>query len=1127
MGVGKEFPVRDIVDWLTGLGLAKHAPLFVEAEIDFSTLSDIEEDDLKELGLPLGPRKKIWGAIRRLSEGPEAATETPVESPVAATPPDATSPQSDAERRHLTVMFVDLVGSTEMATQMDAEDMRDVITGYQNTVAGVVSRFEGFVAKFMGDGVLCYFGWPHANEDDAERAVRAGLSIIDAVKKNKAPNGSPLSTRVGIASGVVIVGDLIGSGATQEAAVVGETPNLAARLQGVAGLNQLVVAKETQRLLGSIFDLARLDGQDLKGISGPVDAYRVEGEATVQSRFAARQSGTLTPIIGREREIELMTERWAMARSGQGQMAIVSGEAGIGKSRITQAIIDEVANDDHTRITFQCSPYHADSAFYPVTQQMLFAAGIAASDSPDLRLDKLEALLGEDQDTLRLVAPLLGLDGEARYGALDLTPAQQRAKTMQALAGLLVRQAAEKPVLMVFEDLHWIDPTSQELLDILLDQITDQPIMILATARPTFIYGFGGHPIVTKFALNRLGKDQIGSIVAKLTDGKALPDEIMAIIAQRTDGVPLFVEELTKTILESGAMKEDGDRLVLNGPLSTIAIPTTLHDSLMARLDRLQPIKEVAQTAACIGREFSHGLLAQISLSPESELTAALDGLIEAELIYRRGLPPEATYLFKHALVRDAAYESLLKEKRRATHTRILNALETDSDVAPEVLAVHAEAANLTDRAIDLWESASKTAIARPAFDEAISHLGRAIALITPQLENSDIAQFERALALQVPLSMTLLTRKGYGVDETLEAFEKALFLADKVGKTSMRYPILYGLFVGAAVRGHYADALHAAEAFVGETANALNTAPLVVANRAAGHANFFMGNFTEAQPYLDVALTNYDPIAHAGLASQFGLDVGVTVHTFQALNLLMLGRTRRAAIHIEEAKKLAMSTGHIQTICTTLSMRAILYGLLSGDRSDAERCMNSLLPIALEHNLTHWMNMASGLAEVFAAIKGDKSSIARFRKDDAARIAAKNKMAAPQFRVDVGRSALAMGLREEATELAMMAQELIDETGEAYSLSDLHRLQAAIAIAGDDTETGEKYLVTALDVARRQGGKFWELRAAIDLAGLMRDQGRNAEAISLLKPVHDSIAEGDCPEDQATAQELLADLAG
>ena len=1119
--------MQDIQSWLEELGLNKFASAFVDAEVEFSDLAELTEDDLKEIGLPVGPRRRVSNAIAAMKNLVDSApANTPDASPESATtPPSTSAPPSEAERRHLTVMFVDLVGSTEMATRMDAEDMRDVITSYQNTVAGVVSRYEGFVAKFMGDGVLCYFGWPRANEDDAERAVRAGLSIIEAVRKARAPDGSHLSTRVGIATGVVIVGDLIGSGATQEAAVVGETPNLAARLQGVAGPDQLVVAKETMHLLGAIFDLVPLDGQDLKGISSPVDAYRVDGEATVRSRFAARQSGTLTPIVGREREIDLMVDRWAMARSGQGQLALVTGEAGIGKSRITQAVMDAVANDDHTRMTYQCSPYHVDSAFYPVIQQMAFAAGLAPSDSPDVRLDKLEALLNADQDTLRLVAPLLGLDGVSRYGALDLTPAQQRARTMQALAGLLVRQAAEKPVLLVFEDLHWIDPTSLELLDLLLDEITDQPIMVLATARPTFEHGFGGHPIVTRFALNRLGKDQIGSIVSKLTDGKTLPDEILAIIAQRTDGVPLFVEELTKTILESGALKEDGELYMLNGPLSTTAIPSTLHDSLMARLDRLQPIKEVAQTAACIGRAFGHGLLAQISHLSDDDLSAALDGLIDAELIYRHGLPPEATYLFKHALVRDAAYESLLKERRRTIHARILSALEIDADIAPEVLAVHAEAANLTDRAIDLWEAASKGAIARPAFDEAISHLGRAIALITPKLESKASPPFERALALQVPLGMTLIARKGYGVDETREAFERALVLADKIGETPMRHSILYGLWVNAFFRGQYTDALRTAEAFVEETANAPNTAPMVVANRVAGFSHYYMGSFADAQRYLDVALTSYDPIAHAGLATQFGQDIGVAVHSVQAINLLVLGQTRRAATHIAEAENLAMSTGHIQTICYALNV-GVALSLVLGDHSDAERCLNKLAPIAQEHNLTHWLLNSSIYAEVLAAHSGDRSSIARYRKHDAAQIATKNKQDIAQYRVDVGQSALAMGLREEAAELARMAQELIDETGEAFAQSNLHRLQAAIALTRGDTETAENYLFTALDVARQQGGELWELRAAIDLAGLWRDQGKNAEAISLLQPVHDSIADGDCPKDRATARELLAELA-
>ncbi|MFT7532262.1 MAG: class 3 adenylate cyclase, partial [Gammaproteobacteria bacterium] len=473
--------MTELSHWLIEIGLEKYLAFFAEAEIVFADLAELSDDDLKELGLPLGPRRRAMKAIRQLESAHDSSS---IESAFSVAPATSIEPVSDAERRHLTVMFVDLVGSTEMASRIDVEDMREIINTYQNTVAGIIGRF-GFVAKFMGDGVLCYFGWPRANEDDAGRAVRAGLSIIDTIKTTTAPDGTPLATRIGIATGVVIVGDMIGSGATQEAAVVGETPNLAARLQGVAEPNQIVLPKETKRLLGNTYMLRSIGDQELKGISGAVEAFVVEGEAVIESRFAAQQSGTLMRIIGRDREIELMLERWALARSGKGQLLIVSGEAGIGKSRITRALIDEIERDDHVRITYQCSPYHADSTLYPIIQQMSFAAGIAQTDTPNLRLDKIEVLLGANNDALKFVAPMMGLDAEGRYETLDLTPEQLRAQTMQALTGLLVEQAKDKPLLLVYEDLHWIDPTSLELLELLLGAIADQKIMVLAMARPT------------------------------------------------------------------------------------------------------------------------------------------------------------------------------------------------------------------------------------------------------------------------------------------------------------------------------------------------------------------------------------------------------------------------------------------------------------------------------------------------------------------------------------------------------------------------------------------------------------------------------------------------------------------
>jgi class 3 adenylate cyclase/tetratricopeptide (TPR) repeat protein len=1024
-------------------------------------------------------------------------------------------------------MFIDLVSSTEMASRIDAEDMRSVITNYQNTVAGVVNRYKGFVAKFMGDGVLCYFGWPRANDDDAERAVRAGISIIDTVRMMKAADGTALATRIGIATGVVIVGDLIGSGATQEAAVVGETPNLAARLQGVAEPNQIVLPKETQRLLGNNYKLRSMGDQALKGISGSVEAFVVEGEATVESRFAARQSGTLTPIVGRDREIELMLERWAQARSGQGQLLIVSGEAGIGKSRITRAVIDEIGRDDHIRMmTYQCSPYHADSAFYPVIQQMLFAAGIAQADTPDIRLDKIEALLGADNNALKFVAPMMGLNGEGRYGKLNLTPAQQRAQTMQALTGLLVEQARDKPLLLVYEDLHWIDPTSLELLDLLLDAIADQPIMILATARPTFEYGFGGHPIVTRFALNRLGKDQIGAIVSKLTDGKALPDEIMEIIAQRTDGVPLFVEELTKTILESGALKEDGDRLVLDGPLSTIAIPTTLHDSLMARLDRLQPIKEVAQTAACIGREFSHELLAKVSMLSDTELSTALNGLIEAELIYRRGLPPAATYLFKHALVRDAAYESLLKEKRRAFHTRILTAMEADTDAAPEVLAVHAEEANLIDRAIDLWEAAGKAALARPAFDEGMAHLRHAIVLLTPKVDGGDRVSLERSLDLQTQLGLASMAGNGFGNDQTKAAWTRALALADEVGETPLRFSILYGLMITRYIRGDHNEAVRHGQVLVDLAENSLETAHSVVANRSFAISLMFAGQVERAQAYFDRALNLFNPDKHHGLAHLYGVDLAIGSHGFICLNLLISGKTRRAVKIFRDGERYAAACSDVNSK-SYLQMIGTLMNVITGDAAEMKRHAKCMIDLSEQYKLPFFESHAALSQTFLRAESGDSAAIANFSSIDEATEASKALAFLPLWRVEAGCHALALGLRDEAAQLAAMAQKMMDETGENLWRSNLHRLNSALARADGNEKDAKRHLDDALVVARLQGANLFELRTAIDLARLMQEQERTDEAIAILKPVSDSIAEGDCPQDQARAKELLNVLTG
>ncbi|MEQ8345738.1 MAG: adenylate/guanylate cyclase domain-containing protein [Sneathiellaceae bacterium] len=1029
---------------------------------------------------------------------------------------------SGAERRHLTVMFVDLAGSTAMAERLDPEDMRHVITGYQNNVAGVIARYDGFVAKFMGDGVLCYFGWPRANEDDAERAVRAGLAIIDTVQRTRGPDGQALSCRVGMATGVVIVGDLIGRGATQEAAVVGETPNLAARLQGLAQPGQLVLPRETRSLLGNIFALASLGAHDLKGIAGPVEAFAVLGENAQDSRFEARRVGALTAIVGREQELGLMHECWRRAQAGQGQMILVSGEAGIGKSRITRALIDRIAEDDHARITLQCSPYHTDTAFHPVIQQLSQAAGLEQVDSAGARLDKLERLPGMDRQDAGLLAALLGVDGSVRYGAVSMTPSQQRMRTMQMLIQIIVRQSEARPLLFVFEDLHWIDQTSLELLDTALDAIAGQRVLVLATARPTFQHGFGGHPIVTRFALNRLGREQILAIVAKLTDSRAMPEALLQIIAGRTDGVPLFVEELTKSVLESGILRAEGDRLVLDGPLDALAIPRTLHDSLMARLDRLQPIKEVAQTAACLGREFGHRLLARISPLSGAALAAALDGLVKAELVYRRGVAPDAVYLFKHALVRDAAYESLLKERRRQIHAQILACLETDPDIAAEIRAHHAEAAGLSDRAIELWSQAAITAALMPAYDEAIAQFGHALALLAPAVAAGQRPAMERALDLWVRLGGAKLARRGYGADETRTAFERALALADRIGDTPMRFPVLYGLWVGMYVRGEHAAALLQAEDLLRQAERTDDAGHLAVANRLIGTSSYMMGRFDTAQPYLDRAHARHDPRLHGALMHRFGQDPGVSALCYLALNLWLSGKTRRASALARQLIDDALATGHANTICYAYVHRSFI-DVLAGDEDGFVRHRAAMSRLADEHNMTLWhqfSRMGEGLAD---AGTGDPSALDRYLASDSQYLATGSHVFLPHYRIEAGWRAQALGQTDRGRMLATMAHALIAKTGESVMLADLHRLDAALSRDGGDAAAAEASLRLSLAVAEKQGGRFFALRAANDLAGLWLSQGRAAEAPALLQPILDRIDEGDCAPHRAIAQALLA----
>jgi class 3 adenylate cyclase len=743
----------DIADWLRGLGLEQYAQLFRDNDIDGEILGGMNAEDLKELGISsFGHRRRLLNAITALGGAP--ATRDVAQSAMSVTSAPVSPPIIDAERRQLTVMFCDLVGSIPLSTRFDPEDLREIIGAYHRCVADTVGRFGGFVARYMGDGVLIYFGYPEAHEDDAERAARAGLAVIDAVGRVATPE--PLNVRIGIASGLVVVGDLIGAGAAQERDVVGETPNLAARLQALARPSTLVVADSTRRQIGALFEIEDLGPQPLAGCAEPQRAWRVFCESGVVSRFEALRSGT-TPLVGRDEELDLLLRRWQQAKSGEGRVVLVSGEPGIGKSRLTAALWQRIETEPHTRLRYFCSPHDENSALYPFIGQLERAAGFTRDDTNATKLDKLEALLGDGAELgdISLLAEMLSLSGGERFAPLDLSPQRKKERTLAALLRQLQALARREPVLMIFEDLHWIDPTSREVLDLTVEKITGLPVLLVATYRPEFQPPWVGGSQVTVIALNRLGRSEGATLVRRLAGNLgALPPDVVDEIVERTDGVPLFVEELTKAVVEAGA--DRGYASISAVPSSSLAVPATLHASLLGRLDRLGPAaKTVAQVGAAIGRDFSHELLSAAAQLAEPELQEALRRLVEAGLVFQRGVPPTAEYLFKHALVQDTAYSTLLRGPRQALHRRIAEALEQRFsdlvEVRPEIVAHHYGEAAIADKAIAYWHRAGKLSAAKSAVREAIAQLRRGLSLLEGLPETRERKQLELDIHVTLP----------------------------------------------------------------------------------------------------------------------------------------------------------------------------------------------------------------------------------------------------------------------------------------------------------------------------------------------------------------------------------------
>ena len=1085
----------DVAAWLRDLGLGQYEERFRESEIEADVLPDLTETDLEKLGLPLGPRKRVLKAIANLGQAPKTSSTESL-----ALPPEGT-----AERRQLTVMFCDLVGSTALSARLDPEDMRHVIRGYQDACSGVVARYDGFVAKFMGDGVLAYFGFPRAHEDDAERAVRAGLEIVGVVGTLKTRTMEKLQVRIGIATGLVVVGDLVGEGAAQEQAVVGDTPNLAARLQGIALPGQVVIAEATRRLLGDVFDMTDLGGQSLKGIAGQPSAYRVINERIAESRFEARAAGAMSNMVGRDHELALMLERWKQAKAGEGQLVLLSGEAGIGKSRLTRGMIDAVSSESHIRVSCQCSPYHADSPLYPVIQQLAFAAGIKTDDDNDDKLDRLEKLLIGAEGDRALLAALLGLQTEGRYGTLNLTPQQQRARTLQALVSQLVGLSRGKPVLFVLEDAHWIDATTLELLDLCLDRVANTRVLMLITTRPTFQHGFGGHPIVTKLALNRLGRDQIASIVNRLTNGKTLPAELLGVIAAKTDGVPLFVEEITKTVLESGELRETASAYQLIGPLHRLTIPSSLYDSLMARLDRLQPVKEVAQTAACIGRDFDYRLLKAVSPLDEIALQDALERLTGAELIFRRGVPPDSTYIFKHALVRDAAYENLLKTRRQIIHSKLFEALEA-SRAAPELLAHHATVAGMTESAVRYWLKAGEQAAARFANKEAVNHLKTGIGLLGGALNKTEKPRLD--LELHSTLASVLMVTQGYGSDEVGRASTRAVELGRQVGDEGALAAVLWQAWLYNCTRANHAQATAIGRELEERMTYAVDPAARTVAHLPLGLNLFAIGRPLEARANFDQAVRTYNEVKGGPVAYRYGMDIGAVAHGYRAWCLGTLGYSEQALEDRGVLRDILEGTKHPYTLARGLNW----YSMISAVQRDWRGTLqfaDRAIEVAREHDLR--LVEAIGLAMrgvARAAIERSATPPADMR--DGLNIYRRTgaRYHVPYLLSLFAEASLARKDWDDGMSAVSEALSLIEETDERHVIPELYRIRGDLLVHSKRGDPEADYL-KALELARQQGTRLFELRAAMSLAQLWADQRKRAEARDLLVPIYGWFTEG------------------
>jgi class 3 adenylate cyclase/tetratricopeptide (TPR) repeat protein len=1070
----------------------------------------------------------------RLLEGNASATKS-LDSLVGTKVTDRLA--HEPERRQITVMFCDLVGSTRLSEQLDPEDLREVMRAYQEVCANVIKRFEGYIAKYLGDGILVYFGYPKAHEDDARRAVHAGLEVVEAVRDlpvEEQQLQQALQVRIGIHTGLVVVGEMGAGEVREQMAIVGDTPNIAARLQGLAETDTVVISRATYRLIEGYFDCESIGQHTLKGISRPVELYRVLGESGIKGRLEVAGAKGLTPLVGREEEVEILFDRWRRAKEREGQVVLLSGEAGIGKSRLLQVMKSRLVDEPYTKIETHCSAYHQNSSLYPVIDHLRSWLKFKREDTTEAKLAKIEVALEKYgfplDETVPLFASLLSVPISPHYMPLKLSPEGYKRKTFEAFTSFLLKEAEKRPVLRIVEDLHWVDPSTLEYLTLLVDNVKDARILIVFTARPDFPLPWPICSNITQIAVNRLDSKQIKAMVGGIAEDKSLPQEIVDHIGAKTDGIPLFVEELTKMILESRCIVEQGGTYKLVEPFPRLDIPSTLKDLLMARLDRLETPKDLLQVGATLGREFTHELVNALSQLDSSSLERELAKLVDAGILDQRGYPPEASYFFKHALIQEAAYDSILKSKRQMYHRNVAEVLEEKfpetKETQPELIARHYTEAGLSEKAIPFWLSAGKRATERSAHAEAINHLNRGLELL--KFLSSTPQRSEQELNFQVALGAPLRVTEGFAGAGVEKAYLRAMELCRQAGKTDQIYPVLRGMGGIYLARGELKKANELGKQLMILSNEANDSKMLLQAHYIMGASLFCLGQIESALEHLENGLSHYNPKEHSSHASLYGQDAGAACLWWSSWVKWFLGYPDQALMRSDEAIRLAKELAHPYSLALSYNSAAFVRhfrGEIDKTNKMSETSINLcseggyglFLPMGV---IIHGWSMAHDDKTSKGAIERMLQGISSWRSTGA-------ELFCPFWYALLGDLYLRAGMRDEAGDAISQGFTFTNKNSERYFEAELFRLRGELVMdSGDRGENGaDKYFRKSIQIARKQKARSLELRAVISYARRLTKKGRDKRAKKLLTEIYERFTEGFDTNDLKAARNMLEEL--